>query len=89
MSSVVVCVTVMCLSSYLELSLHRCGCESHVSLLEKLVKKPLRLHFLPSSDFLLVISFRKLKHLRAHPYSSSEKIICSTFKNKLLLTLFT
>lgn len=57
MPSVVVCVTVMCLSSYLELSLHRYGCESHVSLLEKLVKKPLSLNFLPSSDFLLAISF--------------------------------
>ena len=88
-SSVVVSVTVLCLSSYLEFSLHRYGCESHVSLLETPVKKPLNLPFLPSADFLLAVFFRKLKRLWAHPYSSSEKNNCSSFRKKLLLIRFT
>lgn len=79
----VCCCAVLCLSSYLELPLHRYGCESYV-----FIQKDCKGTFDPSflaflSEFLSAVSFRKLKWcLQTHLCSFCVKTICSSIKKE-------
>lgn len=77
-------VTVLCLSSCLELPLHRWGCESPVSLLERTAKEPPFLAF--PSEFLSAVSFRQLKwYLQACFYNSCVQILCCLLTKEVFL----
>lgn len=77
-------VTVLCLSSCLELPLHRWGCEPPVSLLERTAKEPPFLAF--PSEFLSAVSFRQLKwYLQARFYNSCVQILCCLLTKEVFL----
>lgn len=79
-----VCVTVRCLSPYLELSQY--GCKSHVFLQQWTAKKPLSLLFLPFPLSFSAVSFRKLKScLQVHLYTGWTSVLLS--KRKFLFCL--